>query len=1119
MIPRTPFLLAGFLSAVTAPGLRAAGPADTEFFEQKIRPVLVERCFECHSTDSKSLKGNLLLDSREGLIKGGDTGPALDEADPKKSLLLSAIHYADPETAMPPKKAGGKLSPQHLADLTAWIHAGAPWPAGGPAKKTSKKFDLAARKQEHWCWSAPKPHTPPTVRDAGWVKAPSDRFLLAKLEAAGLKPAPPADRATLLRRVSFDLTGLPPSPEEWEAFLKDPSPEAYARTVDRLLQSPAFGERWARHWMDLVRYAESRGHEFDPIIPNAWQYRDYLVRAFNADVPYDAFVKEHIAGDLMQPRLLPGTASNESILGTGFWFLGEEVHSPVDIRQDEVDRLDNRLDVMTKTFLGVTVACARCHDHKFDAISQKDYYSLMGYLVSSSQRLARFETMETERKLSAELAQLRSQAGPELLRALAQAVRPGLERLPETLQNARRKALSSQAAPADPAAPAASTADPLAEAWLKELNTAKATDSHPLHAFAKAWLAVNVRPVAPPQPAPVPVAQPGAGSSQPAKPPLLIADYTKPGATPFLQDGFAFGQGPFSAGSVLPGASPGAPLAGVATQTVARRDPAWSNLVAKGDTDPGSLKDFARSGQTLRTPEVTLSSGQLWYLVRGAGKAYAVVNSHLMIQGPLHGRLLMRWKDAGRWEWVGHALPTYAGHRAHIELVPEGTGPFEVAMVVDSETKPPVPDAFLPPVQSALAAADPDPLRALHQLLRETLDGMPSLSPGSAPHQLALADWIARSSPLFCAEGSPAAATLAAATKHWVERHNALCAAVPKESQVASAMFDGSGANEFLLKRGSPKMPTAEVPRRFLEALAGNVPLAGSAGSGRLQLAGQIASADNPLTSRVIVNRVWHHLFGRGIVPTVDNLGVLGQSPSHPELLDSLAVRFATEQRWSLKALLRELVLSSAYAMSSTPADAHAEEADPENVLLHRMHLKRLEGEAIRDAMLSVSGRLDPIIGGPSVPVHMTAFMDGRGKTASGPLDGNGRRSLYVATRRNFLPPMMLAFDTPIPFNTMGRRNVSNVPAQALVLMNDPFVLQQAELWAKKLPQAASPHERLRLMYAAAFAREPSPEETQDALAFLKEQADSLNCAPGDPRPWADFAHVLFNAKEFIHIN
>src|SRR5205085_2645286 len=240
----------------------------------------------------------------------------------------------------------------------------------------------------------------PRVRDSAWCVSAIDRFVLAKLEARGLRPAPPADRRSLIRRVTFDLIGLPPTPEEVEAFVRDRSPNAYEKVVDRLLASPHYGERWGRHWLDLVRYAESRGHESDYTIPNAWQYRDYVVRALNADVPYDRFVTEHLAGDLLaRPRLNPATGGNESVVGTGFWFLGEEVHSPVDIRQDETDRLDNRIDVFGKTFLALTISCARCHDHKFDAISTKDYYALMGFLQSSSYRLARFETMEHNRKV------------------------------------------------------------------------------------------------------------------------------------------------------------------------------------------------------------------------------------------------------------------------------------------------------------------------------------------------------------------------------------------------------------------------------------------------------------------------------------------------------------------------------------------------------------------------------------------------------------------------------------------------------------------------------------------------------------------------------------------------
>src|SRR5262249_36713033 len=290
--------------------------------------------------------------------------------------------------------------------------------------------NLQKRKMEHWAWQPIQLSAVPAVRDAAWAQSPVDAFILSRLEAKGLKPAERADRRRLLRRVTFDLVGLPPTPEEINAFLKDDSPEAFAKVVDRLLDSPRFGERWARHWLDLVRYAESRGHELDYTTPNAYQYRDYVIRALNADIPYDQFVTEHIAGDLMQrPRLHPRERFNESILGTGFWFLGEEVHSPVDTRQDEADRFDNRIDVMTKAFLGLTVSCARCHDHKFDAISARDYYALFGFLESSSYRLARFDSLEQNRRIAVELAKLRERTRPEFHRAIAAALRPTAERL------------------------------------------------------------------------------------------------------------------------------------------------------------------------------------------------------------------------------------------------------------------------------------------------------------------------------------------------------------------------------------------------------------------------------------------------------------------------------------------------------------------------------------------------------------------------------------------------------------------------------------------------------------------------------------------------------------------
>jgi hypothetical protein len=338
--------------------------------------------------------------------------------------------------------------------------------------------------------------------------------------------------------------------------------------------------------------------------------------------------------------------------------------------------------------------------------------------------------------------------------------------------------------------------------------------------------------------------------------------------------------------------------------------------------------------------------------------------------------------------------------------------------------------------------------------------------------------------------------------------------ALPEPTR-ALATADGEGFDSPVFIRGSHKTPGPKVPRRFLEAIGGDASTP-ARGSGRLELARHVVDPSNPLTARVMANRVWHHLFARGIVPSVDDFGVMGQPPSHPELLDHLADRFVKEG-WSLKKLIRAVVLSSTYRMSSVDADpARAAQVDPQNALLHHMPVRRLEAEAIRDAILAVSGRLDRTVSGPVVEVHLTPFMEGRGKPKeSGPLDGDGRRSIYIATRRNFLPPMMLAFDAPIPFGTTGRRSVSNVPAQALILLNDPFVLGQAKVWAGRVvadKALTTPGRRVERMYEQAFARPPTEQELNEAVAFVASQKD-------EGQAWADLAHVLMNVKEFIFIN
>jgi Protein of unknown function (DUF1549)/Protein of unknown function (DUF1553)/Planctomycete cytochrome C len=1077
-------------------------PEALEFFEKSVRPVLVDRCYSCHSRSAEKLKGNLFLDTREGALKGGDTGPAVTPGDLGRSLLIAAIARTNQDLAMPPKTA---LPDAERDILRRWVAMGAPWSQDPKATGAAAGgFDIQGRKAAHWCWKAPTAAPLPAVRDKAWGRSGIDAWILSRLEGAGLKPAAPADRRTLIRRATFDLTGLPPTPAEVDAFVNDPSPDAFAAVVDRLLGSPHFGERWARHWMDLVRYAESRGHEFDPDIPNAWRYRDYLVRAYNADLPYDQFVREHLAGDLIPPRHGADGESNESILGTAFWFLGEEAHSPVDIRQDEADRIDNRLDVMGKTFLGLTLGCARCHDHKFDPISQRDYYAMTGFLVSASYRQARFESLEHNRRIAEALEARSSSDGSRLAQAAAGALRAPAGRLERTLTAA------AEVLGGNPVEDAAARHDAVVAeviALRNALGAARKASGHPLHRLATLASGAAVQATAARMDA-----QGSAG---------VIVDFARVKPEEWIQDGSTFGLRPLRAGELIPGPDAAHPLFGVSTRGAAVRGPIWRGMHAATDSrDYGVLGNWDRAEQTLKTREFRLGAPALWYLVKGSGRAYAVVDSHLMVNGPLHGALLLEWRaPAEGWAWVKHPLGDYAGHRLHVEFSPAGDDDLQLARVVEAEAQPPLPGDVARPAHPGTLAGVAEESRRVAEAAGEVIRAWAA---GRAPEGLeaaAVADWMAGSFDELCPAGSRERRAFDSSTGPVFREREKLSASIRRTSPSAPAMFDGSGMDEVVLGRGSAKRPGALALRRFLEAIDGPEPMHIASGGGRLQLADAVLKPENPLTARVMVNRVWRHLFGVGLSPTVDNFGVLGQPPTHPELLDALALRFRGPLHWSVKGLIREMMLSNAYQMASAAADAAAETADPENKLLHRMNLRRLEAEAIRDEILAVTGGLNPSAGGPSVPVYLTSFMDGRGRPTSGPLDGEGRRSLYISVRRNFLSPMMLAFDAPIPFNTVGRRNLSNVPAQALTLMNDPFVTSQAAAWAKRLP--AEPAEaRVRRLFETAFGRPPSDGETAKMTAFASAQAERLGAGDAsDPRVWADVCHVLFNLKEFVYLN
>jgi hypothetical protein len=1059
-----------------------------EHFETHIRPLLVAHCYECHSGNQSADAANLRLDRREGWLTGGDSGPAVDSEQPAESLLWRAVSYNDPDLQMPPRS---KLPERELGLLRDWLAAGAPAPADAPGDGASPTadFDLEGRRHAHWVWRPVVRPDPPAVRDAAWPHDALDQFILARLEASGLEPAASADRATWLRRVTYDLTGLPPTPKELAEFLANDQRDSEAHVVDRLLARSTFGECWGQHWLDLVRFAETKGHEQDFPIPHVWRYRDYVVKALNENLPYDQFLVEHLAGDLLTtPRIDAATRTNQSIQATGFWHLGEATHSPVDIRGDEADRIDNQIDVFGKAFLGLTIACARCHDHKYDAISAEDYYGLCGFLQSSSYQEANIADPELREQLRAQLCDL-NRTFSELL--LASSRRESLSQLRTLLLEPNLSTLRQELA--------------------ADLADAQDAPEHPLHLLAIACEAEqDGREVAhaldqalrqdlqqhnlPPAPHYQPVID---FSQAPRK--LPHPDWRT--------SGHGFGEGPIRVGEIVLASVTGEPILRIQTRAAA------SNRML-GPKFTGMYRT--------RTFEIT--SPHLWVCYRGEADLFLDVDSHRTVAGPLHGTCRQTLAPASDWKWHRHEVGAYLAHRVHLEFIPRG--PFELAAVAFADQ---------PPVIAELPGA------AIGRIIRET---QPRTFPETALAYLRafetafeaveeqradagdarLLNWLLATNHRLCSPPADSAMELQALAATYQTRRDAIEAQLPAP-QYALAMLDGSGENEYVHLRGSHKRVAAEATeRRFLAALDGDMQI--PQGSGRLELAHRVVDPANPLTSRVAVNRVWAHLTGEGIVKTVDNLGVLGEKPTHPELLDFLAAEFV-ESGWNLKQLIRRIVLSSTYRQSCRPHPRLTPEqiaiADPANALLHHARVRRIPAEAIRDAMLAVSGELDNQQFGPSVPIHLTPFMrHNRSPSHSGPLDGDRRRSIYLEYRRNALNHFLTAFDKPQPSTTVGRRNESNSPAQPLMLLNDPLVHALAARWATQLTsQFADDADALQVAWQAAYGREPDPSERQRVSHLLQSrmtaEEESVLLTVRE-RAWRDVCLALFNSKEFIFL-
>ena len=1050
------------------------------FFESKVRPILSEKCYECHSASANKSKGGLRLDHINLILKGGDSGPALVIGKPLESLIMEAIRYEDPDFHMPPKE---KLSKQVVVDFEKWIMEGAHWPKENePVASTKKKrssFNLEKRKNEHWCWQPiQKPEVPSLP---GITLDPIDSFIRARLDEEGLLPSEKTDKRTWLRRVTYDLIGLPPSLEEIKSFLGDQSESSHEKVVDRLLSSSHFGEKWARHWMDLVRYAETCGHEFDYPLENPHEYRDYLIRAFNEDVPYDQLLKEHVAGDLIKtPRIHSIDKFNESIIGTGFWYFHEAVHAPTDSKVDNADRMENQLDVFGKTFLGLTIGCARCHDHKFDAISEKDYYSLATFMQGSTRQEYPLDPHGKRISAASHLIEFAQEGWKELENFSTGDKINDLPK-PSKYWEIASLLLDSRDAQRKDSFPL----DSMIESSALEHDLNKTILSNWCKHFKEVW---NLKSL----------------ESNFKKERDQFIGIKKKEENYLIKNTTLFAD--FSSSS-LPDNWKTSGNAFV---------PSGNQLLSLSDQEVFPINTILSSKSlglkrvgSLRSQVFKIEKDRV-FIRANANKGFIRIvldNYHMgKHSGLLFGGTIIKSASSnGDFQWFSLSLEKYKGHWGYLEFVDKGDSFIEIDQIrVGNGGGVKSPKSHL---QFLFEHAGAEAINLPNRLDEFLLSVFKKLNSGSIEeseknlinwlHSLGLIDWGEFSSVL----------------QETRKKAKAIDKVVQKERYVL-AMGAGSDFEGHVYVRGSPHKLGESVRGRNLTALGGKQ-------GTRLDLAMDLTSEQNPLVARVMVNRIWSYLFGRGIVPTPDDFGPMGQQPSHPELLDWLAHDFRSSG-WSVKNMIRTIVLSQTYGQSSLPNPVNEKQkitsVDPQNILLHRMPIRRLQAEAIRDSILAFSGRLDSKMFGRSVGIHRTPFMTGRGGRGSGPLDGAGRRSIYGSVYRNFLSPFMLAFDQPSPFGTKGRRSVSNVPAQSLALMNDPFILDQCKLWAKGIMSNGKDNrERINQSYLMVTGKSPTEQVYEKLLNFIEVQSTAHGKI--DERVWADLAHVLINSKSFLFLN
>ncbi|HZL37947.1 MAG TPA: PSD1 and planctomycete cytochrome C domain-containing protein [Tepidisphaeraceae bacterium] len=1131
-----------------------AQAANSDLFETKIRPLLAENCYSCHSAQAKSLKGGLRLDSKQGVLDGGKGGPVLVPGDPDHSKIIEAVGWSNHKLRMPPKK---RLSRQQVADLAAWIKIGAPDPRldspTGPAPTVAgPAIDFAvARKQ--WAYHAPQPHPIPAVKDAGWCQSPIDHFILAKLEEKGLRPAPRADKRALVRRAYFDLIGLPPTPGEVDAFVKNTSPDAFAKVVDDLLARPQYGERWGRHWLDVVRYTDSfdsRGVGSAGDCAEAWRYRDWVVKSFNQDLPYDQFVMQQVAGDLLPGK--DGKFNADGLVATGMYVIGNWPGGDADRKKMMTDIVDDQVDVTGRAFLGLTIACARCHDHKFDPIAQADYYGLAGIFFSShflpdpgsptsGGPLLRFPIatpaeVERHKKFDEQVASLNKgieQFRDEAIVAHARELLPGTDKY-------LAAALEIHAQPANKQ-PATFTAlvnsrklDGIAlSRWNAYLapyfkpdvtRTLLATPRHNVAGIAgvDGWTG--------------PTDQPPSLTANATDRPIPIGTLTLPPKSvcvhPGPRSGVAVGwRSPISgtvrvSGRVIDADASCGNGIDWAIEHIAGQVP---SRLASGSFPNGGRQEFSAGSGADHLNAIEVKAGDFLQMIVYPKGDYSCDTTVVEL------RITERDGAKRRWDLTRDLLPNVLadgkGNPHADSLGNAGVWHFyEVPDESPANSAP--PDSALAKWAaaaralagnktardanvSAAATAVRDALVALEQKAKALRDTKGALASLAGPDAGLYRDLTSPAGPFWGAVRSQDETLSGSARQHLASMKQELALLQktgPPPIPVCEALTEGGvpqsiyeGIHDTRIHfRGRYDRLGATVPRHMPTLLAGDHQPPITQGSGRLQLAKWLASPQNPQTARVMVNRLWEHHFGEGIVRTPNNYGKLGVPPTHPELLDWLALEFI-HRGWSIKTMQREIMLSAAYQQSAIP-DPQTLKADPDDLLFGWQRRRRLEAEAIRDSLLAGAGTLDLTVGGPSIRDMNTH-----------------RRTLYLMTIRSERSDYRTLFDAADPTAIVDQRNNSTVAPQALFLLNSPFVVEQTRLLSQRVLKQgpAEDREKIKWLYRRLYAREASDKEIDVGLDLLKEaqRAESAGGPLSRDAAWEAYCQVSVCANEFVYVD